>query len=88
MTLIISKKSIEAKVRHESEGRAMARRQIDITEGRAKAIGPQRGDYKLCREADKVLKEYKTFKHPNDRKKIESGYFQLQREARRNNYKL
>lgn len=75
-------------MRLEAEGRAIARRQVDIIEGRSRSTRPQRGDYKLCREADKALKEYKAFKHPNDRKKIEDGYFQLQREYRRNNYKL
>lgn len=75
-------------MRQEAEGRAITRRQLDVVEGRSRTSAPQRGDYKLCREADRILKEYKTFKHPNDRKKIESEYFQLQREARRNNYKL
>ena len=76
--IVISKNSIEAKVRHEAEGRAIARRQIDILEGKARAKGAQRGDYKLCREADKILKDYKDFKNPNDRKKIEREYFQSQ----------
>lgn len=81
--IIISKNSIEAKVRHEAEGRAIARRQVDIIEGRTKSTGASRGDYKLCREADKILREYKDHKNKDDRKKIEAGYYQLQREHRR-----
>ena len=81
--IVISKNSIEAKVRHEAEGRAIARRQADVLEGKARAKGAQRGDYKLCREADKVLKNYKNFKNPNDRKKIEREYFQVQRRGYR-----
>ena len=79
---------IEHRIKHEAEGRRIARRQIDIATGLTKSTDPQRGDYKLCREADKILKEYKEYKNPNDRKKIEASYFQLQRESRRNNYKL
>lgn len=75
-------------MKREAEGRRITRRQIDIIEGRTKTTAPQRGDYRLCREGDKILREYKRFKNPNDRKKIENAYFQLQQEARRNNYKL
>ena len=86
--IVISKNSIEAKIRRETEGRAITRRQVDILEGRTKSTGAQRGDYKLCREADKILREYKNFKNPNDRKKIEQSYFQLQREGRKSGYRL
>jgi hypothetical protein len=80
--IIISKNSIEAKVRHEAEGRAIVRRQLDQISGLTKTTGPQRGDYKLCRESDKILREYKTHKDPNARKEIQNSYFQLRKESK------
>ena len=59
------------------------RRELDIRKGLSKAKGGQRGDYKLCHEADKILKDYRTYKNPNDRKKIENEYFGLSKEFRK-----
>jgi hypothetical protein len=83
--IVISKKSIEAKVRHEAEGRAITRRQVDILEGRTKSTGPQRGDYKICREGDKILREYKKYRDPRARREIENNYYLMQREYRLDN---
>ena len=58
------------------------RQREDVLKGLSKAKGAQRGDFKLCRELDKTLKDYKTYKSPEDRKKIENEYFGLQKEAR------
>ncbi len=80
--------SIEKQIRHEAEGRRIARRQVDVISGLTKSSGPQRGDYKICKEANKILSDYKQYKGLGSRKKIENEYFQMQAEARRNNYKV
>ncbi|RKY30080.1 MAG: hypothetical protein DRP74_07715 [Candidatus Omnitrophota bacterium] len=43
---------------------------------------PRRGDYKFCRELDKVLRDYTRFKSPKDREKIKDEYFGRQKEQR------
>ena len=74
---------IEHRIRHEAEGRRIARRQVDIITGLTKSTGPARGDFKVCREADKLLREYKDHKDPRARKEIQDNYFKMQKEYRR-----
>jgi hypothetical protein len=82
MTLIIGKGSIEEKVRREKDARYVMRRQEDIHKGLTKSTGPQRGDFKECREYDKVLSDYRRFKNASDRKKITQEYYGRQKERR------
>ncbi len=81
--LVKGKNSIEEKVRHEAEGRRLIRKQLDQLSGLSRSTGPQRGDFKTCRDADKVLKEYREHKDPRDREKIRREYEQVQKEGRR-----
>ena len=78
MTLIKGIGSIEDKVKREARERAAIRKQEDIHKGLTKADGAQRGDFKSCREADKVLSDYRKFKDPKDRVKITNEYFEAQ----------
>jgi len=59
------------------------RQREDVLKGLSRAKGAQRGDFKLCREADKILKDYREFKSPKDREKIKAEYFGLQKEYRK-----
>lgn len=77
-----SEGTIEDRVRHEAEGRSIARRQVDVMSGLTKSSGPSRGDYRLCRQADKVLKEYRNHKDPRARAEIQKHYEQCQKEYR------
>jgi len=56
------------------------REHLDKLNGLTRTKGAQRGDFKLCREADKALIDYKRFKDPQDRKKIVSVYNTIKRE--------
>jgi len=61
--------------------RSMRQREA-VMSGLSKAKSGQRGDYKLCREIDKTLKDYRNHKNLNDRKKITQEYFGIQNEFR------
>jgi len=83
MSILIKSKCIDTKCREEGRQRAQDRRQEDIRSGLTKTnAGPQRGDFKLCRDTDKILSNYKRFKDPQSREKIKNEYFQAQKEAR------
>lgn len=56
------------------------REHFDRLSGLTRTKGAQRGDFKLCREADKALLDYKRFKNPQDRKKITQEYNTIKRE--------
>jgi len=81
--LIIGKGSIEEKVKEEARRRAIDRRNEDVRKGLARAKEAQRGDFKQCDVTAKILKDYRNFKDPNDRKKITDEYYQAQKEGRR-----
>ena len=83
MSIIIKSKCIDTKCREENRQKAETRRQIDVISGLTKSKGPQRGDFKICREGDKLLREYREHKDSSDRKKIENEYRKMQREHRR-----
>lgn len=59
------------------------RKREDVMKGLSKAKGAQRGDFELCRKLDKTLLDYRRFKDPNDRKKIDKEYFGLEAEHRK-----
>ena len=80
--IVKGKGSIEDRVRREAMERAAIRRQEDIHKGLTRSSEPQRGDFKECREYDKVLSEYRRFKDPNDRKKISEEYYGKQAQRR------
>lgn len=83
MSIIINSKCIDTKCREDNRLKTQARRQEDIRSGLIKTnTGPQRGDFKLCREGDRILSDYKRFKDPKSREKIKDEYFQAQKEAR------
>jgi len=82
--MLINSKCIDTKNREERRLREQSRRQDDIKSGLTKTnTGAQRGDFKMCREGDKVLSDYKRFKDTKSREKIKDEYFQLQKEYRR-----
>ncbi len=58
------------------------RRQEDIRSGLVKPKGATRGDFKVCRDMDKVIQDYCKFKDPRDRKKIKEEYFGRQQEIK------
>ena len=78
----IKKTGVERKIMHEKEGRKNTRKEVDKVYGMAGTKGAQRGDFKLCRESDKLLKDYKRFKNPKDREKIKDNMDQLRKESR------
>ena len=59
-----------------------ARKQEDIMKGLNRPKGAQRGDFKFCREQDKVIMDYRKFKDPKDREKIKQEYFRVEKEWR------
>jgi len=63
--------------------RADTRRQEDVMAGRTMSRGAQRGDFKICREEDKLLDSYRRCKNPNDRKKIVGEITQMKKEFRK-----
>lgn len=44
---------------------------------------PTRGDYDLCRDCNKTIKDYIKFKDPRDREKIKDEYFGKQADYRK-----
>jgi hypothetical protein len=80
--IIKSKGSIEEKIRQETIERADMRRQEDIRNGLTRSDTAQRGDFKECREYDKVLEDYRRFKDPRDRQRITEEYHGRQQERR------
>lgn len=83
MTLIIAKGSIEDRVKKERWAEKEIRREEDIRRGITRTMRPERGDYRLCRDLDKTIDDYKRFKSPKDREKIKDEYFGRQAEARK-----
>ena len=83
MTLIISKNSIEDKIKRERRERTAIRREMDILKGLTKSSRSQRGDYRETKHYDKIMQDYRTFKNPKDREKIKAEYFGIQKENRR-----
>ncbi len=80
----IKTSGIDNKNRVERRRRAEDRRNEDVAKGLSLAKGAQRGDFGLCRELDKNLKDYRRFKDPKDRAKINSEYYGRQREYKDN----
>lgn len=81
--VLIRRSGVDAEVRKEREFRQSERRREDIARGITKDNGACRGDYKLCRDVDKTLSDYRRFKDPKDRKKIADEYYGKQREVRK-----
>ena len=78
----IKKSGTDRQVMHEKEARRNIRRNEDIRSGITKTSDCARGDFKMCRELDKNLKDYKNHKNPQDREKIKDEYFGRQQEYR------
>jgi len=85
--LIISRKSVEERLRREREQRRQQRQQVERITGRfpQRKDAPARGDFSVTHEYDKSLKDYKRFKDKGDRKKIEAEYYGRQKEHQRKN---
>ena len=81
--IIKSKNGIEAKIRKEAEGRSILRRQQDVWKGLSRPKSAQRGDFTVTTKFDKKMADYRKFKNPKDREKINKEYYQLQKESRR-----
>ena len=78
----IKASGIDKQVRTEADRRRESRRTEDIRKGLTRSSDPQRGDYGLCRELDKTLKDFHGFKDPKDRAKINAEYYGKQKEYR------
>lgn len=61
-----------------------ARKHFDNLKGLTRNAGPQRGDFKLSRQLDPLLKAHRQSKSKSDRAKIMTEYHGLQKEYRRN----
>ena len=81
--IVISKGSIETRIKREARQRADIRRQEDVRNGLTRSTGPQRGDFKETRHYDKIMQDYRSFKNPQDREKIKREYEEAQRENRK-----
>jgi hypothetical protein len=84
MVLIISKNSIEQKVRDESALRKQHRQQVDNLKGGIYGRGKDRpayGDYQLCRESEKFLKDMR--RYPEARAEISKEYHKFQAKQRK-----
>jgi len=75
-------RGIDHQNRIDRERRQAMRRTEDVRRGLTRAKRAQRGDFRLCRDLDKTLKDYIRFKNLRDRKKIESEYYGKQKEYR------
>lgn len=82
--MLIKTKSIDTEIKEGYRRRAISRRDEDIRKGLTIANVPQRGDYGLCRDLDKSIKDFHKFKDPKDRAKIQSEYFGKQDEYKKN----
>ena len=82
--MLIKRSGVDARVRDEARMRAKVRRDADVHRGLTRSGTAQRGDFRLCREADKLTSDYKRFKDPRDRDKIKSNMEQQKREYQRN----
>lgn len=61
-----------------------ARLHEDRLKGLSRTKGAQRGDFKMCRELDKAIIDYRRFKSSSDRDKIKKEYFAIEKEYRDN----
>ena len=59
------------------------RKQEDVLKGLSRAKGAQRGDFEMCRKLDKTLMDYRRFKDPQDREKINKEYYGIEKEFRK-----
>ncbi len=80
----IKTSGIDNENRVERRRRAIDRRNEDVAKGLSLAKSAQRGDFKLCRELDPLLKDFKRFKDPKDRAKINAEYYGLQKQYKDN----
>jgi len=80
--VLIKRSGIDKQVREETERRRQDRRQMDIMTGLTKTSGPMRTDFKLCRENDKLYKDYRRFTNRSDREKIKVQLEQTRKEFR------
>lgn len=77
--------NIDRQNRIEAEQRRRNRRSEDVRRGVTLSSAPHRGDYPLCRDLDKTIRDYHRFKDPKDRVKINAEYYGKQKEYQRNN---
>jgi len=69
--VLITRSGTDKRVREEAERNRQIRRQEDVHKGLTLSKDAQRGDFKLCRENDKLVTDYIQFKNPKDREKIQ-----------------
>lgn len=80
MSIVIKSDCVDTRIRRRNREMAEIRRRQDKERGYGRHDQPARGDFSLCRELDKTIKDYKRFKDPRDREKIKNEYFGRQRE--------
>ena len=80
--MYIKKSGIDRKVMDEKELRRQTRKQLDVMSGLTHSKGAMRADFKLCRENDKLYKDYRRFKDKGDREKINKELEQTKKEFR------
>lgn len=76
----IKRGGIDRKVMEEKETNKSIRQHEDRMKGLSQRKGAERGDFKLCREGDKLYADYSKYKDPKDREKINKNLNQLRRE--------
>lgn len=78
----IPRYGIDKKVRDEKELHYQERHTIDQLSGLSQTKGAMRQDFKLCRENDKLLKDFRSFRNPKDRNKITKEMDYVRKEYR------
>ncbi len=73
---------IDNQNRVERRRRFADRKRIAQEEGKHHKDIAMRNDFRLCRENDKTLADYRKFKDPKDREKINAEFFGRQKEYR------
>ena len=78
----IKKSGIDRQVTREKDLRRQQRREWDKITGLTKDSGAKRQDFKLCRENDKLYKDYRRFNDKSSREKIKRELEQVKKEYR------
>ncbi len=78
--MLVRRNGIDRQVRIEKETNKSIRKHEDRMKGLSRSKGAERGDFKLCKESDKLYADYRKFKSKKDREKITKNLEQLRRE--------
>jgi len=76
----IKRSGIDRQVREEKAHRQQAQHTMNVMSGATRSKGAMREDYKLCRENDKQLADFRRFKDKGTREEISKNMEQVRRE--------